>query len=566
MKDLEKDIRNYALHNAVKFNGKASPGTVIGKLLGKNPNLKSEIKAHSKMIAQIVSEVNRIPVKDQLKELKENAPGLLEERPREKRKGLPKLPNAKKRVVMRFEPSPSGPLHIGHLYTMGLNLEYTHLHKGTFFLRIADTNPDNIYPEAYEMIPENAHWLAGHDRHQVTIQSDRMEVYYNRALRLIEEEHMYVCTCDAEEFKRYKEEKVECPCRNLEVKEQTERWHKMFDKEDGFNEGDAVVRFKTDIKHKNPAMRDFPTLRINDTEHARHGFEYRVWPLMNFSVAIDDMDMEITHTLRAKDHADNAKKQAFIHEAFGHKTPTAINVGRINFIGFPVSSTKTREDIDEGKFEGWDDVRIPFVPALKRRGYQPEAFRKYAVEVGVTANDKSVKIEDFFKTINAFNKELLEEKADRYFFINDPIEVRIEGAPQQTIELDLHPDKRKGGRILHTDELFYIQKDDLEKIRDNHLARLMDCLNFRKSGDKLTFDSKDYRTFKEKGTPIIHWLPKEHVVKVEVLMPDNSVLKGFGEPHIDVLDVGQIIQFERFGFCLLEKIEKEAYRFVFCHK
>ena len=131
------------------------------------------------------------------------------------------------------------------------------------------------------------------------------------------------------------------------------------------------------MQHNNPAMRDFPLFRINNDEHPKTGKEFRVWPLMNFSVAIDDMDLGITHALRGKDHADNAKKQAFIHKALGVPTPEAVSVGRINFTeGVEVSCSKVKPKVESGFYNGWDDIRLPFMKALKRRGFQAEALRR----------------------------------------------------------------------------------------------------------------------------------------------------------------------------------------------
>ena len=123
-------------------------------------------------------------------------------------------------------------------------------------------------------------------------------------------------------------------------------------------------------------MRDFPLFRINEAEHPRKGKDYRVWPLMNFAVAIDDLTLGITHSIRAKEHADNEKRQRSIFQALKKEAPEALFVGRINFEGFPVSCSKTAAKIEEGIYTGWDDIRIPFIPALKRKGYQPEAFIK----------------------------------------------------------------------------------------------------------------------------------------------------------------------------------------------
>lgn len=569
---MEDRIRLYALQNAVKFNGKANPGAVIGKLISEKTELKEKLKELQPIIQQIIKEVNQLSVEQQEQELQKKTKGIPEEKPKEKKKEMKDLEDVEKgkKVVMRFAPSPSGPLHIGHAYVMGLNYAYTKKYKGDFILRIEDTNPANISADAYQLIPEDAQWLTNNQVKKIIIQSDRMELYYTYAIRLLEEHHAYVCTCEAEEFRELSKNKTACPCRKLHQRENLQRWHKMGTT---YKEGEAVVRFKTDIEHKNPAMRDFPLLRISEVEHPKQGRKYRIWPLMNFAVAIDDLDLGVTHTLRGKDHADNAKKQELIHNALKHKTPYAINVGRINFISedekVQVSCSATRPHIESGYFTGWDDPRIPFLKALKRRGYQPEALIKYALSIGITLNDKTVEMKEFFKTLDAYNKEFLESTASRFFFIKEPVKISVENAPDRELNLDLHPDNNKNGRLFSTEKEFYVQKDDLALLEDNKMHRLMDCLNFKKQHDKFSFVSLEYEQFKEHGNKIIHWLPahkKQQLINVEIIMQDNSVRKGLGEHNLNKINEGDIIQFERFGFVRLETTDANAYKFIFLHK
>ena len=103
-----------------------------------------------------------------------------------------------------------------------------------------------------------------------------------------------------------------CLCRSEPKEVQMDKWEKML--KGKYKEGAAVVRIKTDLGHPNPAMRDWPAFRIIKKSHPKQGKKYKVWPLMNFSVAIDDHDMGITHAIRAKEHMDNEKKQKFLYD------------------------------------------------------------------------------------------------------------------------------------------------------------------------------------------------------------------------------------------------------------
>ncbi len=558
MKDL---ILKYALQNAVRYNGKANPGAIIGKVLSENPSLRKDIAKISKEIQKIVKEVNSMKAEEQKEKLENLAPELLEQKKQEKKKTLPELEDAKK-VVMRFEPSPSGPLHIGHAYTLSLNSEYCRKYKGKLILRIADTNPENIYEKSYELIEKDANWVTKDNVKEVFHQSDRLKIYYKHAEELIKKGNAYVCTCKSEDFREAMLKQIPCPCRNN--KENLKRWKKMFS---GYKEGEAVVRIKTNLQDKNPAMRDWPALRIKESKHHKQKQKFRVWPLLNFAVAVDDHLMGVTHTIRAKEHMDNEKRQKFIFDYMGWKMPNHLYIGRINFKDLRISATKTRELIEKGTYSGWDDIRLPFLEALKRRGYQPEAFIKYALDVGVSQADKLVSGEEFFKAVNAFNRDVIDSSSYRYFFIWNPVEIKIEKTPKQTVELDLHPDNEKGGRIFKISERFLITRNDYKELKDHKLYRLMDCLNFRKKGKKFSFDSLGYNTFKEQGNKIMHWLPKDkELVNVEVLMPDKKKIIGKGEALLKNLKVNSIVQLERFGFCRLDEKKQNKLVFWFAHK
>jgi len=565
---LDLEIEKYVLDNASKYDGKASPGAVIGHVIAAFPDVKSDMKNVSKKINDKIREINALGLDAQKKLIDEKYPELLEEKTHDRSDELKELDDVdpKKGVLMRFAPSPSGPMHIGHAITGGLTSLYVKKYGGKFILRIEDTNSDNIDLDAYEQLPVDAAWIFGNVS-EVWVQSDRMQVYYDYIEKFFDKDAIYVCSCSQDEFKEHVLKKENCPCRDLPTTEHRKRWKKMFDKNHGYKEGDVVVRFKSDMQHKNPAMRDFPLVRINDSEHPRQGLKYRVWPLMNLCVTVDDIEAGMTHIIRAKDHADNAKRQEMMFQALGLDWfPKTYFVGRYNFEGLEISCSKTKAKIKAGEFKGWDDIRVPFLQALKRRGYQPQAFMKYTRLVGISPVDKTVSAEEFFKTINSFNKEIIDSLSSRFFILRNPKKIKVEGAPKLNIILDLHPNNHEGGRNFQTGELFYVEEGDLISFKDGGLYRLMDCLNFKSKGESFVFDSEDYEVYKEKGKRIVHWLPADaDLVKVNVLMPDNSELECLGEPSLKSLKVGDIIQAERFGFMRLDKEEDGKFFFWYTH-
>ena len=398
MKNIDEKARAYAIKNAVAHEGKAMQGPVISSLFNEGLK-KSEVGKYAKKISEIISEVNSLSPEQQEKEFGKLKNKISE---RETREGLEELPNAKKGVVMRFAPSPSGPYHIGHALIFCLNILYVKKYGGKLYVRIEDTNPENIYPKAYKMLEEESKWLSD-NKAKIIIQSDRMEFYYQYAEKLIKKGASYVCTCPAEKFKEFADSKKNCPCRKINVKGNMERWKKMLDKY-GFNEGQAVLRFKSDMKHKNPAMRDFPLARVNLTEHPKQKKKYRVWPLMNLAVTVDDIEMKMTHIIRGKDHRDNAERQKMIYKVLNKKFPWTAFLGRMHFKDMELSTTKMRQAIEKHEYKGWDDKRLPTIASLKKQGYKTSAFLKLAEQIGLAENDKVMEREEYFRLLDNFNK------------------------------------------------------------------------------------------------------------------------------------------------------------------
>lgn len=399
MKDLGKKAKAYALKNALQHKGKANHGAVISALF--NEGLaKDEVKTYAPKISEILKEVNSLSSEKQKKEF-EKLKDLISERPHQE--GLPELPEEiQKNLVTRFSPSPSGALHIGHARTAAFSLIYVKKYGGKFYTRIEDTNPEQINPDAYTMIKDEMNWLSENST-EFVIQSERMDLYYGYAVALIEKKKAYVCTCSGDEFRELAKNKKDCPCRNKDEKQNIKDWKKMLDKK-GFNEGEAVLRFKSDMKHPNPAMRDFPLARICLAEHPLQKKKYRVWPLMNLAVTADDIDLGLTYIVRGKDHMDNAKRQKMIYDVLEEKFPKVEFIGRYKFKGIELSKRKIAEGIKEGKYSGWDDPRLATIASLRKR-YKPETILKFTEHTGLSEVDKILDSKEFFRLLDSFEKE-----------------------------------------------------------------------------------------------------------------------------------------------------------------
>ena len=399
MEKLEKKIRAYALKNAIAHEGKAMQGPVMSSLFSEGLD-KKEVGKQAKKISEIILEINSLELEEQKKEFEKLKNDISE---RETHEGLDELPNSEKGVSMRFRPAPSGPLHLGHIISNMASSLYVKKYGGKFYVIIDDTDSKTALASAYKDIPRDCDWLFGNVSKYI-ISSDRIPLYYEYVKKLIEKKSAYVCTCSQEKFKKFAEEKKDCPCRKLTEKENLGRWENMLSKK-GYKEGEAVLRFKSDMKHKNPAMRDFPLARISEAEHPRQGKKYRVWPLMNLAVAVDDIELKMTHIIRGKDHRDNAERQRMIFDVFKKKFPWVFFIGRFKFTDLVMSKRKLTAAIKSGEFSGEEDERIPTIASLRKRGYQPKAFAKFIEQRGLSEVDKVMDSKEFFQLLDNFNRQ-----------------------------------------------------------------------------------------------------------------------------------------------------------------
>jgi len=555
MDDLERLVLKYALQNAISYSGKANASAVIGKVFAEKTELKSRAKEIAQIARRVVEEVNRLSPDEQRKKLENIAPELLSKEKKEKEFKLPELNNVRGEVVMRFAPNPSGPLHIGHSRVAFLNDEYVRRYGGRYINRFEDTDPARVDPEAYDFIKEDLEWL-GVRITETHYQSDRLEIYYKIAKELLEKGHAYVCTCKPDLWRDLKEKSKPCPHRNSSLEEQMHLWDKLFD--GSFSPEEASLMIKTNLNDPNPALRDFPALRIEDTPHPRTGTRYRVYPLMNFSVAVDDHLMGLTHVLRGKDHLNNTYRQKYIFDYLGWPRPEYIHYGRVSIVGPELSTSKMSMGIKEKRYTGWDDVQLGTIRALARRGFRPEALREYWIRAGLNEVD----VEFSWDTLYALNKDIVDPEAKRYFFVADPVTLEITGVDRLEGKAPLHPSRPElGFRTYHleTPIKVFVQLND---IKGAGKIRLKDLCNIELIDEKAVYRGNDLSAIKQ-GYKIIHWAPVDSLPMI-VLMPDGSKVIGVGERSL-TREVGNIVQLERFGFVRIESADEQIVA-AFAHR
>lgn len=558
---INEKIREYALQNAALHAGKANASAVIGKLIADNPKLKETIKELAMQVTRIIKDINKIPLEKQLAELRERAPGLLEKRHEKQDAILPELPNVVYNVVLRYAPFPSGPLHIGNVYPAIINDEYRKKYQGKLLLIIDDTigsDEKQIVKEAYDLIVEGCNFLGINYEKPVLYKSDRLDIYYKYAEEMINKGYAYVCFCNVERLRENRNKGEECECRKRDAKTNVKEWKSMLNGK--YKEGQATLRIKTSMSHKNPAFRDRVLFRISDREHPKVGKKYRVWPLLEFSWAVDDHLLGITHVLRGKDLMIESEMEEYIWNIFKWNKPVLLHTGLIHIEGVKLSKSKSQHEIKTGQYRGWDDPRTWSVQSLEKRGISKEAIRKFCLNFGLMNHEVTAPIDMLY----AENRKII-EKSNRYFFIANPKKITIEDVIEMTIGIPLHPDySERGTRDFSTKNEFYIGEDDYNLIIKKHgNYRLMHLFNF-KYDKKFSFLSKELD--EDINAKLMHWLPVNKNIKAKVLMPDGSFTEGLAEEGILNLKKGEIVQFERFGFCKFQGKEKDSFVFWFAHK
>ena len=338
-----------------------------------------------------------------------------------------------------------------------------------------------------------------------------------------------------------------------------ERYDRMM--EGGYEEGKAIAVVKTDIAHPNPAIRDFVALRIVDAPHPRTGTKYRVYPMMNLSVAIDDHLMGMTHVIRGKDHLNNTERQRYVFDYFGWKQPVYHHYGLVNIPDTMLKTSLIKQSIKEGQYTGWDDVRTGTVRALERRGIRPEAIRRYWVESGI----KSVDITFSWDNLYGMNRDIIDPVSDRYFFVQDPVRYDIEGIDSITGNAPLHPDHPERGSkeyVVDGPKTVFISEKDSKTFSQDRRIRLKDLCNLEYSMPA-RYAGNDVSDMRKGGLKAVQWVGRKSI-PCDVLMTDGTVASGLVEDSI-LEEKADTVQFERFGFVRIEKKDPQKIVAVYTH-
>jgi len=492
-------------------------------------------------------------------------------------------------VHTRFPPEPNGYLHIGHAKAICLNFTTAEKYGGKCNLRFDDTNPVKEDVEYVDSIQEDVEWL-GFKWDELRYASDYFERMYEGAEYLIRKGLAYVDEQSAEEISAARGTLTrpgsESPWRGRSAEESLELFRDM--RAGKYPDGAMVLRAKIDMASPNINMRDPVIYRIAHATHHNTGDEWCVYPMYDYAHPIEDAIENITHSLCTLEFEDHRPFYDWTLEALDWPSPPRqIEFARLNLTRTLMSKRYLKALVDDGAVEGWDDPRMPTIAGIRRRGYSPEAVRRFCEEIGVAKANSTVDIEFLEFCV----REDLKDRVENRNVVFDPIKVVIENYPEDmTEELVMENGREESGlgerKVPFSREL-WIDGEDFAEDPPKGYFRLFPGNEVRFKGayfitvreavkdedgnivelrceyDPLTKSGSGFEGRKVKGT--IHWVDARTAVPVTVreygyLMDDgadgeqtlaeDSVIykKCFAEPSLDGAAPGQRFQFFRHGY------------------
>ncbi|MFK8011832.1 MAG: glutamate--tRNA ligase [Marinicellaceae bacterium] len=272
-------------------------------------------------------------------------------------------------VITRFAPSPTGYLHVGGARTALFSYLFSRANKGDFILRIEDTDRERSTQESVQAIFEGMNWLGLENDGEVYFQTKRFPQYKQKLQQLLDEGKAYYCTCSKERLDEMREAQMKAggkprydgKCRDLGLENSDEAVVRFKNPQDGEVTFDDYVRGI--ITTSNKELDDLIIARPDGT------------PTYNFTVVIDDMDMNISHVIRGDDHINNTPRQINIYKALGAELPKFAHLPMI------LGDDGARLSKRHGAVS---------VMEYAHNGYLPEAVLNYLVRLGWSHEDKEL--------------------------------------------------------------------------------------------------------------------------------------------------------------------------------
>lgn len=516
------------------------------------------------------------------------------------------------KVHTRFPPEPNGYLHIGHAKSICLNYGLAKKYGGKFNLRYDDTNPTKEEQEYVDAIRDDVRWLGADWENRELYASDYFQQLYDWAEKLIQKGKAYVCDLSAEEVAKSRgglKGGSDSPYRNRSVDENLDLFRRM--KAGEFPDGAKTLRAKIDMASPNFNMRDPVMYRILHESHQHTGDKWCIYPMYDWAHGQSDSIEGITHSICTLEFENHRPLYDWFIDQLGIHHPQQIEFARLNLTYTVLSKRRLIQLVTEKHVSGWDDPRMPTICGIRRRGYTPEAVRRFCERIGVTKFDSVIDIAWLEDAL----REDLNKRANRVMGVLRPLKVVIENYPEGQIEeLDAvnNPEDPSAGtrKVPFGRELFVEQDDFLEnapkdffrltpgrevRFRYAYFLKCVSAIKDPSTGQivelRCTYDpatrggdSPDGR--KVKGT--IHWVCANRAVDANVRLynhlftkpdPDdvpegsdyranlngNSLVELNGcklEPSLASARVGDRFQFERLGYFCVDK-DSAPWKLVF---
>ena len=491
------------------------------------------------------------------------------------------------RLQTRFPPEPNGYLHIGHAKAICMDFGVAQKFGGVCNLRFDDTNPQKEDTEYVDAIKEDIEWL-GFKWGNIYHASDYFQKLWDFAVRLIKEGKAYVDEQSSEEIAAQKgtptQPGVESPYRNRPIEESLALFEKMNTGE--IAEGAMVLRAKIDMANPNMHFRDPIIYRIINKEHHRTGNKWKVYPMYDFAHGQSDYFEGVTHSICTLEFVPHRPLyDHFIDELKEGKDlednrPHQYEFNRLNLTYTVMSKRKLLALVQEHLVDGWDDPRMPTVCGLRRRGYSPEAVRKFIDMIGYT---KFEALNDY-AMLEAAAREDLNARALRVSAVLDPVKLIITNYPEgQTEELEAinNPECEADGThtITFSRELWMERADFMEDAPKKFFrmvpgkevrlknAYIVKCTGCKKAADgtieevyaeydPASKSGMEGANRKVKGT--LHWVSVAHSVPAEVRLYDR--LFNVENPSADERDFRELLNPDSLKVltnCYVEKFAAE---------
>jgi glutaminyl-tRNA synthetase len=502
------------------------------------------------------------------------------------------------RVHTRFPPEPNGYLHIGHAKSIQLNFGLAKEFGGKCNLRFDDTNPSKEETEYVDSIIEDVKWLGGDWEGRLFYASDYFGQLYEWAARLIEAGKAYVCDLTPEEVRKQRgtltEPGQESPYRGRSAAENLDLFARM--KAGEFPDGARTLRAKIDMASPNLNLRDPIMYRILHAEHHRTGNQWCIYPMYDFAHGESDSIEQITHSICTLEFEDHRPLYDWYVEQLGIYHPQQIEFDRLNITYTLLSKRKLLALVQNKLVQGWDDLRMPTISGLRRRGYTPEAIRNFCRRVGVSKTNGTTEL----GLLEYFLREDLNKRAARVMAVLRPLRLVIDNYPEDQVEqmeaVNNPEDAEMGSRQVPFSRVLHIEQDDFREDPPKQYFRLapgrevrlrygyfVTCTSVVKDASgqvteiHCTYDPATHGGNAPDGRKVkstIHWVSAEHAIDAEVrlyetlftredpnqvdegqeftanLNPQSlEVVRGAKlEPSLRGAAAGASFQFERLGY------------------